>query len=247
MADIRLVTQKGGQGVKLLQIGNRIDPVIHPCINRIFKNIQPAKFCLIQISGLARFETLIEVAQEIILQLDLRDTGGKGNNYHRNAEKEPFLVADHKFAKRNHDTVHRRVRAVLLDGDPADQTGKQKHGENPDTDHPAGHHIAKLAEGGRNRKIQRQKSNGCGEDRNGDAKPVIGQGAPRPEGAIRCFLHRLPDGRQDMNAAGNSQRDNHQWCHSGGRIDWHAGPAKRPERDHGRQCSKDQDQQRSGG
>ena len=147
MADLRLVAKEDRQRVECLQIFDRIDAVLDTRIDRIFQHVQTAKLGFVEVGGLPCLEALVEIAQEIILELDLRDAGAKGDDYHRDADKKAFLVTDHELAKRDHETVDRGGALVLLDRQPADEARKQEHGEDPDADHAAGDHVAKLAEG----------------------------------------------------------------------------------------------------
>ena len=193
MADLGLRAQEFGKGVERVKISDRIDAALDSGIDRIFQHIQPAKIGFIQVGGLAGFEPLVEIAQEIILQPDLRDAGGKADDDHRNAKQQAALVADHELAKPNHETVNRSRLVDPFDGQPADQPRQQEDGEYPDADHAGRHHIAKLLERRRDREIQRQEADPRGEDGDRDAKPMICQRAACPFGAVRRLLHRLAD------------------------------------------------------
>ena len=106
MANFGLGAQKFGKGIERVKIGNRIDAALDSGIDRIFQHIQPAKIGFIQVGGLAGLEPLVEIAQEIILQPDLRDAGGKADDDHRNAKQQAALVPDHELAKPDHETVN---------------------------------------------------------------------------------------------------------------------------------------------
>ena len=247
MADLGLVAKEDRQRVECLQIFDRVDAVLDTRIDRIFQHVQTAKLGLVEIGGLPCLEALVEIAQEIILELDLRDAGAKGDDHHRDADKKALLVTDHELAERDHEIVDRGGALVLFDRQPADQARKQEHGEDPHADHAAGDHVAELAEGWRDREVQRQEADGRGENRDRDAESVINDGAARPDRAVGGFLHCLADRRQHMHAAGDGKRDDHQRRHGGGRVDRNAGPAQRAQRDERRQRGKDKDQQRAGG
>ena len=98
MADLGLVAKEDRQRVECLQIFDRVDAVLDTRIDRIFQHVQTAKLGLVEIGGLPCLEALVEIAQEIILELDLRDAGAEGEDHHWDADKKALLVTDHELA-----------------------------------------------------------------------------------------------------------------------------------------------------
>ena len=261
---LRLLPVPRGERRDVGEIGGIADPPRLTRSERVLHGVQAGQVVDGEIRVAPELDALVEVVEEDVVQLVARYRGDECHGDQPASPQQHAAPSHDELAERHHRRIVTVPGRAHADGKKREQRRQKGHGEHERGDDPERDEGPELTERRHFGEVHAQEAERGGQAREEDRLKVHphrfddripldlagsgaseqGAAAPIRERSGRVGLHAVHEGRMDVDAVGDRDRQHDDRCDGGRRRHREPDPAADPHRGHDRQRDDEHDRER---